>query len=107
MEAIRATTTIERAIGNTPLVELPSFSPRASVRLWAKLEGANPSGSVKDRIALAMLDAAEASGELYPGSERVILEPTSGNTGIALAMLARRSGYRFVAVLPDHVSVDR
>jgi [CysO sulfur-carrier protein]-thiocarboxylate-dependent cysteine synthase len=100
-------TTIERAIGNTPLVELPSFSPRAGVRLWAKLEGANPSGSVKDRIALAMLDAAEAAGELYPGSERVIIEPTSGNTGIALAMLARRRGYSFLAVLPENVSVER
>ncbi|MBV9323095.1 MAG: cysteine synthase [Chloroflexi bacterium] len=100
-------TTIERAIGNTPLVELPSFSPRAGVRLWAKLEGANPSGSVKDRIALAMLDAAEAAGDLYPGSDRVILEPTSGNTGISLAMLARRRGYRFLAVLPENVSVER
>jgi [CysO sulfur-carrier protein]-thiocarboxylate-dependent cysteine synthase len=105
--SVATKTTIERAIGNTPLVELPSFSPRSGVRLWAKLEGANPSGSVKDRIALAMLDAAEVSGELYPGSERVILEPTSGNTGIALAMLARRRGYRFVAVLPENVSVER
>ena len=107
LEAVRAATTIERAIGNTPLVELPSFSPRSGVRLWAKLEGANPSGSVKDRIALAMLDAAEERGELYPGTERVILEPTSGNTGIALAMLARRRGYRFLAVLPENVSVER
>jgi cysteine synthase B len=104
---VAAKTTIEHAIGNTPLVELPSFSPHAGVRLWAKLEGANPSGSVKDRIALAMLDAAEASGELYPGSERVVLEPTSGNTGIALAMLARRRGYRFLAVLPKNVSIER
>ena len=93
-------TTIERTIGNTPLVELPSFSPRPDVRIWAKLEGANPSGSVKDRIALAMLDAAEAKGELFPGTERIIIEPTSGNTGIALAMLARRRGYRFLAVCP-------
>jgi cysteine synthase B len=100
-------TTIEGAIGNTPLVELPSFSPHPGVRLWAKLEGANPSGSVKDRIALAMLDAAEAAGDLYPGSERIIIEPTSGNTGIALAMLARRRGYRFLAVLPENVSVER
>jgi cysteine synthase B len=109
LEATRVTsrTTIEGAIGNTPLVELPSFNPRRGVRLWAKLEGANPSGSVKDRIALAMLDAAEASGELYPGSDRVILEPTSGNTGIALAMLARRRGYAFLAVLPENVSVER
>src|SRR5437762_11435756 len=107
VEAVRTPTSIERAIGNTPLVELPSFSPRAEVRLWAKLEGANPSGSVKDRIALAMLDAAETAGDLYPGSERIVLEPTSGNTGIALAMLARRRGYRFLAVLPENVSIER
>jgi cysteine synthase B len=104
---VKPTTTVERAIGNTPLVELPSFSPHPGVRLWAKLEGANPSGSVKDRIALAMLDAAEAAGDLYPGSERIIIEPTSGNTGIALAMLARRRGYRFLAVLPENVSLER
>src|SRR5712691_5195420 len=107
LEAVRAPTTIERAIGNTPLVELPSFSPTPGVRLWAKLEGANPSGSVKDRIALAMLDRAEARGDLFPGTERVIIEPTSGNTGIALAMLARRRAYRFLAVLPENVSVER
>src|SRR5919206_886779 len=107
LEAVRTPTTIERAIGNTPLVELPSFSPRQGVRIWAKLEGANPSGSVKDRIALAMLDAAEAHGDLRPGTDRTIIEPTSGNTGIALAMLARRRGYRFVAVLPDNVSIER
>src|SRR5215831_13735129 len=107
LEATRRATTIESAIGNTPLIELPSFSPRESVRIWAKLEGANPSGSVKDRIALAMLEAAEASGELYPGTDRIILEPTSGNTGIALAMLARRRGYRFLAVLPENVSAER
>src|SRR5947209_9954837 len=107
LEAVRALTTIERAIGNTPLVELPSFSPTRGVRLWAKLEGNNPSGSVKDRIALAMLDQAEARGELYPGTERMIIEPTSGNTGIALAMVARRRGYRFLAVLPENVSVER
>jgi cysteine synthase B len=98
---------VESAIGNTPLVELPSFSPRPEVRLWAKLDGVNPSGSVKDRIALAMLDDAEARGELRPGTQRTILEPTSGNTGIALAMLARRRGYRFLAVLPDNVSIER
>src|SRR5918912_1916755 len=107
LEAVRTPTSIERAIGNTPLVELPTFSPGPGVRLWAKLEGANPSGSVKDRIALAMLDAAEARGELRPGIHRTIIEPTSGNTGIALAMLARRRGYRFVAVLPDNVSIER
>ena len=107
LEAVRATTTVERAIGNTPLIELPSFSPMPGVRVWAKLEGANPSGSVKDRIALAMLDAAEAAGDLYPGTQRTIIEPTSGNTGIALAMLARRRGYRFLAVLPENVSIER
>ena len=107
LEAVRTSSSIEEAIGNTPLVELPSFSPRPGVRLWAKLEWNNPSGSVKDRIALAMLDQAEARGELYPGTERVIIEPTSGNTGIALAMLARRRGYRFLAVLPENVSVER
>ena len=104
---MRTSSSIEEAIGNTPLVELPSFSPGPGVRLWAKLEGNNPSGSVKDRIALAMLDQAEARGELYPGTGRVIIEPTSGNTGIALAMLARRRGYRFLAVLPENVSVER
>jgi cysteine synthase len=107
LTAVRTPTTIERAIGNTPLVELPSFSPRPGVHLWAKLEGANPSGSVKDRIALAMLEAAETQGELFPGTQRVIIEPTSGNTGIALAMLARRRGYRFLAVVPDNVSIER
>src|SRR2546430_11785188 len=107
LTAARSLTTIERAIGNTPLVELPSFSPTPGVRLWAKLEGANPSGSVKDRIALAMFEAAEAQGELYPGTDRVILEPTSGNTGIALAMLARRRGYRFLAILPENISIER
>jgi cysteine synthase B len=107
LQAPASTTTLERAVGNTPLVELPSFSPRPGVRLWAKLESANPSGSVKDRIALAMLDTAEAQGELYPGTPRVILEPTSGNTGIALAMLAKRRGYRFLAVLPENVSEER
>jgi [CysO sulfur-carrier protein]-thiocarboxylate-dependent cysteine synthase len=107
LQALRASTTIEGAIGNTPLVELRSFSPHPGVRVWAKLEGANPSGSVKDRIALAMLDRAEAAGDLHPGTERIIIEPTSGNTGIALAMLARRRGYRFLAVLPENVSIER
>src|SRR5919198_5116509 len=104
-EASRAS--LERTIGNTPLVELPTFSPRPGVRLWAKLEGTNPTGSIKDRIALMMLDDAEAHGDLTPGTERVIIEPTSGNTGIALAMLARRRGYRFLAVLPENVSEER
>ena len=102
-----AGSSLERSIGNTPLVELPTFSPREGVRIWAKLEGSNPSGSTKDRIALAMLDEAEARGDLTRGTERIILEPTSGNTGISLAMLARRRGYRFLAVVPDNVSIER
>jgi cysteine synthase B len=93
------------AIGDTPLVGLPSLSPSGGVRLWAKLEGANPTGSTKDRIALAMVEAAEASGELTP--DRTILEPTSGNTGISLAMVARRKGYRLTVVLPDNASDER
>jgi cysteine synthase len=107
LEAVRTTTTVERAIGNTPLVELPSFSPRGGVRIWAKLEGANPSGSVKDRIALAMLDAAEAAGDLYPGTSRIIIEPTSGNTGIGIAWVAAARGYRCILVMPETVSKER
>ncbi|MGA9160923.1 MAG: PLP-dependent cysteine synthase family protein [Actinomycetota bacterium] len=93
------------AIGDTPLVGLPRLSPRPEVRLWAKLEGQNPTGSVKDRIAKAMIESAEASGELTP--ERTILEPTSGNTGIALAMVARRKGYGLTVVIPDNASEER
>lgn len=92
-------------IGNTPLVEVPHLSPEPNVRLWVKLEGQNPTGSVKDRIALAMVEAAEASGELT--KDKVILEPTSGNTGIALAMVCGIRGYRFNAVLPDNASTER
>jgi cysteine synthase len=93
------------AIGNTPLVGMPRMSPRPGVRLWAKLEGNNPTGSTKDRIAKKMVEMAEASGELTP--ERVILEPTSGNTGIALAMVAARKGYRLTVVIPDNASEER
>jgi cysteine synthase B len=93
------------AVGNTPLVGIRRVSPKPSVRLWAKLEGQNPTGSLKDRIAVAMIEDAERSGELTP--ERTILEPTSGNTGIALAMVARRKGYRMLAVLPDNASEER
>jgi cysteine synthase B len=93
------------SIGHTPLVEMPGFSPKPGVRLFAKLEGANPSGSVKDRIARQMLDAAEREGLLTP--EKIILEPTSGNTGISLAMLARVKGYRLLAVMPESVSHER
>ncbi|HZB01735.1 MAG TPA: pyridoxal-phosphate dependent enzyme [Actinomycetota bacterium] len=93
------------AIGNTPLVGLPAMSPKPTVRLWAKLEGSNPTGSTKDRIALTMVEAAEASGELTP--DRTILEPTSGNTGISLAMVAKRKGYALTVVLPDNASQER
>jgi cysteine synthase B len=93
------------AIGDTPLVGLPSLSPRPGVRLWAKLEGQNPTGSTKDRIAKAMVEAAEASGELAP--DRTILEPTSGNTGISLGLVARRKGYKLTVVIPDNASEER
>jgi [CysO sulfur-carrier protein]-thiocarboxylate-dependent cysteine synthase len=93
------------AIGNTPIVGMPRMSPKAGVRLWAKLEGQNPTGSTKDRIAKAMVEAAEASGELTP--DKTILEPTSGNTGIALAMVARRKGYGLTVVIPDNASEER
>jgi [CysO sulfur-carrier protein]-thiocarboxylate-dependent cysteine synthase len=96
---------ILETIGNTPLVELKSFSPRPGVQIFAKLEGMNPSGSIKDRIALKMIQEAEANGKLKPGS--ILLEPTSGNTGIALAMISRVKGYKFVAVMPDNVTKER
>src|SRR2546421_1386940 len=89
-------------IGNPPLVELKSFSPRPGVQIFAKLEGANPSGSIKDRIARKMIEEAEASGKLTKDS--ILLEPTSGNTGIALAMIARVKGYPFTAVMGLHVA---
>jgi cysteine synthase len=92
-------------IGNTPLVELKSFSPHPGVQIFAKLEGTNPSGSIKDRIARNMIEEAEASGRLTHDS--ILLEPTSGNTGIALAMIARVKGYRFTAVMPDNVTRER
>jgi cysteine synthase B len=92
-------------IGNTPLVELRNLSPKPGVRLFAKLEGQNPTGSVKDRIAKYMIDAAEASGELTP--DRMVLEPTSGNTGISLAMVCRLKGYRLKVVMPESVSEER
>jgi cysteine synthase B len=92
-------------IGNTPLVEMRSLAPRPSIHLYAKLEGQNPTGSVKDRIAKYMIEAAEARGELKPGD--TILEPTSGNTGIGLAMIGRVKGYRVVCVMPESVSEER
>jgi [CysO sulfur-carrier protein]-thiocarboxylate-dependent cysteine synthase len=93
------------AIGHTPLVGMPRMSPSPGVRMWAKLEGNNPTGSTKDRIAKKMVEMAEASGELTP--ERVILEPTSGNTGLALPMLTTRKGYRLTVVIPDNASEER
>jgi cysteine synthase B len=92
-------------IGNTPTVELQNMSPKESVRIFAKLEGQNPTGSVKDRIALKMIEQAEQNGEISPS--RTILEPTSGNTGISLAMVARVKGYHVKVVMPENVSPER
>ena len=93
------------AIGNTPLVELVHLSPKPGVRLFAKLEGNNPTGSVKDRIALSMIEQAESQGLLTP--DKIILEPTSGNTGIGLAMVGKLKGYRVEVVMPKNVSPER
>jgi [CysO sulfur-carrier protein]-thiocarboxylate-dependent cysteine synthase len=98
-------TNIAESIGNTPLVELPRLSPKPGVRIWAKLEGHNPTGSVKDRVAKAMIDDAEARGAIAPG--QTLLEPTSGNTGISLAMICRRKGYPLEVVMPDNVTEER
>jgi cysteine synthase B len=92
-------------VGNTPLVELPRLAPKPSVRLYAKLEGQNPTGSIKDRVALSMIEAAENAGELEPGRE--LLEPTSGNTGIALALVARLKGYSLTCVIPENATEER
>jgi len=93
------------SVGNTPLVGLPRLSPSADVRLWAKLEDRNPTGSIKDRAALGRIEDAERSGRLTRGA--TILEPTSGNTGISLAMAARLKGYSLVCVMPENVSAER
>ena len=93
------------SVGRTPLVGLPALSPSPDVRLWAKLEDRNPTGSVKDRAALAMALAAEKDGILHPGA--TLLEPTSGNTGISLAMVARQRGYQLVCVMPENTSPER
>src|SRR5215510_11593287 len=93
------------SLGNTPLVGLPRMSPSADVRLWAKLEDRNPTGSVKDRAAFFMIEQAEKDGLLKPGS--TILEPTSGNTGISLAMVAKLRGYRLIVVMPENTSEER
>ena len=92
-------------IGNTPMVDVSALSPHPGARILVKLEGQNPAGSVKDRIAKAMVEEAEADGTLVPG--RTIIEPSSGNTGIALAMIARLRGYPIKVVLPENVSVER
>ena len=96
---------IVQAIGHTPLVELKRLSPKAGVRIWAKLESRNPTGSVKDRVARAMLEDAEDKALISPG--QTILEPTSGNTGISLAMICRRKGYPLKVVMPDNVTGER
>src|SRR5919107_4730422 len=93
------------SLGGTPLVGLPNLSPTPDVRLWAKLEDHNPTGSIKDRAAIAMVEAAEKDGSLQPGS--TILEPTSGNTGISLAMVARQRGYKLICVMPENTSAER
>ncbi len=96
---------IVQSIGNTPLIELKRLSPKPGVRLWAKLESRNPTGSVKDRVARALIEDAEAKGAIAPG--QTILEPTSGNTGISLAMICRRKGYPLKVVMPDNVTQER
>ena len=92
-------------IGNTPLVELTKISPKPSVKIYGKLEGQNPTGSIKDRVAKSMIEAAEASGELTPG--RHLLEPTSGNTGHSLAMIAKLKGYPLTCVMPENATEER
>ncbi|MFT4034588.1 MAG: cysteine synthase family protein [Patulibacter sp.] len=96
---------IVAAIGNTPLIELKRLSPKPGVRIWAKMESFNPTGSVKDRVAKALIEDAEAKGSIGPGT--TILEPTSGNTGIALAMICKRKGYKLKVVMPDNVTQER
>ncbi len=96
---------IVQSIGNTPLIELPRLSPKPGVRIWAKLESRNPTGSVKDRVARALIEDAEEKGALSSG--QTILEPTSGNTGISLAMICSRKGYRLKVVMPENVTPER
>ncbi len=96
---------LAESVGHTPMVGLPRLSPGSGVRLWAKLEDRNPTGSIKDRAALSMIRAAEADGTLRPGA--TILEATSGNTGISLAMAAKLGGYRLICVMPENTSIER
>src|SRR5436189_942889 len=94
-----------QSIGHTPLVELKRLSPKPGVRIWAKLESRNPTGSVKDRVARALIEDAEEKGLIRPG--QTILEPTSGNTGISLAMICGRKGYAVKVVMPENVTPER
>ncbi|MFI5010421.1 MAG: PLP-dependent cysteine synthase family protein [Solirubrobacterales bacterium] len=96
---------VVQSIGNTPLIELPRLSPKPGVRIWAKLESRNPTGSVKDRVARALIEDAEEKGAIAPG--QTILEPTSGNTGISLGMICQRRGYRLKVVMPENVTPER
>ena len=101
---------LEASLGHTPLIGLPKLSPKSqpgkpAVRLWAKMEDRNPTGSIKDRTAMAMIDDAEKTGRLKPGA--TILEPTSGNTGISLAMVAKVRGYNLICVMPENTSIER
>src|ERR671937_1360540 len=96
---------IVAAVGNTPLVELPRLAPKEGVRIFAKLEGRNPTGSVKDRVAKAMIEAAEEEGAIAPG--QTVLEPTSGNTGISLGLVCGRKGYPLKVVMPENVTEER
>jgi [CysO sulfur-carrier protein]-thiocarboxylate-dependent cysteine synthase len=98
-------TDLIESIGNTPLVELKRLSPKPGVRIWAKLESRNPTGSVKDRVAKALIEDAEEKGLIAPG--QTILEPTSGNTGISLGMICSRKGYKLKVVMPDNVTPER
>ena len=103
--SVRTAGSLLELVGNTPLVELTRLAPKPAVRIYAKLEGQNPTGSVKDRVALSMIEAAEAAGELEPGRE--LLEPTSGNTGISLALVAKLKGYPLTCVLPENATEER
>src|SRR5947209_6191838 len=96
---------IVQAIGHTPLVELKRLSPKPGVRIWAKLESHNPTGSVKDRVARSLIEDAEDKGLIRPG--QTILEPTSGNTGISLAMICGHKGYKLKVVMPENVTPER
>ena len=105
MIPVNPTRTVLDAIGNTPLIEIRNLNPYPAIRIFAKFEGCNPGGSIKDRIALYMIQAAERSGELT--HDKIIMEPTSGNTGIALAMIGAAKGYQVMLVMPGCVSVER